>query len=841
MARGFGVDPRIAKQIKQETGREPTLEEARGIRTVRKDLREQGVTGSQAEELLLTAGTTIARGGRVEVGVGEIRFRGREGLQPTPTEIALGQSLPADLRNLTPQEVQLRQSRIETLATTRDIEIARQQSLARPEDIPDVDPTTIQIPSGTPEPIVTPIPITEEVRQKLQEEFQQSFTDEDIQEIIEGQKTFLQQRLIELQSELPPRGVAPEAVGERLKFILEEAGTLATQEFFSESQLLEAIRIKKELGIELTPRENAAFLALPFAGAFALGGVVRTGIAITGTVGRIAGTVLGIGAIPSIITGIIDPDTRTPTIVSIGGFLAGGGVAGKLLPKQGFTSTSQTKVKIKDLIDTPVGKKQVRIFAWEQPTVKGVAGEDISRATFAAQTYVKTRFGKLRELRIIGVVRGKLLKGAEENKFSAEGITYRVQSRPVSTKKLSPITKGKGAQVSSQLEGGIEQSIGVATPKDIVLSQSRTLLELPEQIVSDANVLLRGKKGKVERITYFQRFFRKTGEQTVDSTSGQLVFEKPTKLQGLETKVSEIISKETKRLGRIPFKKLPTRTETLSPIRTTGLKEGEIRTSQIVQEVQTQAQKLGQQDKVKIIQSETLKNIFLDKQRVGERQVTQQLQKELTKQKEEQIFGVKTAEAQAQAEQLLFSEAQLQKTQQLQRTQQLERLKTRQGQIQVKIPKIPLKPKFPKTPPIIKTVSFTKKKVPKLPKGVQQAWKLFIKEKGKFKQVGGLDVRGSQVRKGAKIVRETIPATFRVESTKRRIKSPPKPFEPNPVIFRNFKIVKGRQVATPNQWIEREKFRLDSPQEVRTLKLAPKTRKKKRKSSSTLGGMNFLQ
>ncbi len=135
----------------------------------------------------------------------------------------------------------------------------------------------------------------------------------------------------------------------------------------------------------------------------------------------------------------------------------------------------------------------------------------------------------------------------------------------------------------------------------------------------------------------------------------------------------------------------------------------------------------------------------------------------------------------------------------------------------------------------------------KVSKGVQRAWKLFVKDtvgkkkKTKFRQVGSLDVRGSQIKKGAKITRETIAATFKVEPTNRKIKKKAKPFEPDPRIFRNFKVVNGQQVATPNQWIERRRFRLDSPEEKRTLKLAPKTRKKRKTTTTNAGGLNFFQ
>ena len=80
-------------------------------------------------------------------------------------------------------------------------------------------------------------------------------------------------------------------------------------------------------------------------------------------------------------------------------------------------------------------------------------------------------------------------------------------------------------------------------------------------------------------------------------------------------------------------------------------------------------------------------------------------------------------------------------------------------------------------------------------------------------------------RRGAKIVKETLSATFLLAPSKKMVKPSLEYFEPSPEIFREFKIRKGVAIKTPLQFIQRRGKRLSSKLEVKAIQRAKKKKK----------------
>ena len=117
-------------------------------------------------------------------------------------------------------------------------------------------------------------------------------------------------------------------------------------------------------------------------------------------------------------------------------------------------------------------------------------------------------------------------------------------------------------------------------------------------------------------------------------------------------------------------------------------------------------------------------------------------------------------------------------------------------------------------------------------------WDLFIRREGKFNKILPAQTRNRQIQKGANIVREGLSATFRVGPTKTEATREDIIFTPNPNIFRQNVIRKGVRIPTPNQFIERKSFRLDSSKEVFDIQAAKRAAPKKQKKSNSI--MEFI-
>jgi hypothetical protein len=169
----------------------------------------------------------------------------------------------------------------------------------------------------------------------------------------------------------------------------------------------------------------------------------------------------------------------------------------------------------------------------------------------------------------------------------------------------------------------------------------------------------------------------------------------------------------------------------------------------------------------------------LEKQRL--KQMARVAEKQLAKQKQKQ------AQLQRIAQQAIQAQKQQLKMQQRLATMQLTTPVTTQ-------------------PP---TITTPKPSAPSLKKVVQkikktQAFDVFIKSKGKEFLIGKKLPKGRALRKGVKAALAGLEATFRIEP-KGLTKVKDIKFKPDPRLFRQYKIRKGRQVFTPFQFIQRKR------------------------------------
>jgi len=137
-----------------------------------------------------------------------------------------------------------------------------------------------------------------------------------------------------------------------------------------------------------------------------------------------------------------------------------------------------------------------------------------------------------------------------------------------------------------------------------------------------------------------------------------------------------------------------------------------------------------------------------------------------------------------------------------------------------KIPKVPIKILLQKKP----KETVTEKEIKSLA-SKSLAWQTQVKRRGKFGDVGKPSGIYTALKKGANIVRNDLSATYRVIPKGTLKGSQGKKFVPDSKVFRQFKIKKGQKIATPLQFIEKRKFRLDSPIEKRQIKGSKKRRR----------------
>ena len=149
---------------------------------------------------------------------------------------------------------------------------------------------------------------------------------------------------------------------------------------------------------------------------------------------------------------------------------------------------------------------------------------------------------------------------------------------------------------------------------------------------------------------------------------------------------------------------------------------------------------------------------------------------------------------------------------------------------------VPVPPSY-KTPPSYRTTPRTDEPPPELfggfnlPKqngrSLQKAYDVFIKQRGQFKQIGKSLPKGSALELGAKQTIKTLSATFKITESGTTLKAS-KRYAPSTNIFRDYKILGGKIIQTPNQFIQRRGKRLMSGSEVREIQVA-KTRSPKKK------------
>jgi len=106
-----------------------------------------------------------------------------------------------------------------------------------------------------------------------------------------------------------------------------------------------------------------------------------------------------------------------------------------------------------------------------------------------------------------------------------------------------------------------------------------------------------------------------------------------------------------------------------------------------------------------------------------------------------------------------------------------------------------------------------------------------LKEKGKFKEQKGTYLRGKAIKLGAMLTKQRLASTFKIQPTKQTVSGMDIDYKPSKKEFREYKIVKGKQVPMENQWIELRGKRLTTRAEKGAFVTARRQKK---------GGMNWL-
>jgi len=111
---------------------------------------------------------------------------------------------------------------------------------------------------------------------------------------------------------------------------------------------------------------------------------------------------------------------------------------------------------------------------------------------------------------------------------------------------------------------------------------------------------------------------------------------------------------------------------------------------------------------------------------------------------------------------------------------------------------------------------------------------VFVRRKGKFAPIGTELTLSQAMRLGEERVSTTLARTFKVRPTgkKRDIFAIDEIGEPDPSVFREFKVRRGERIPTPRQFIERSRYALSSPSEVAEIQRA-----RKRKKLNLFGGL----
>lgn len=163
-------------------------------------------------------------------------------------------------------------------------------------------------------------------------------------------------------------------------------------------------------------------------------------------------------------------------------------------------------------------------------------------------------------------------------------------------------------------------------------------------------------------------------------------------------------------------------------------------------------------------------------------------------------------------------------------------------EIKYKYPKPPTRKK-PPIPPTYKEPPYTTKLRPpiggnfgrgglertKKPTSLlRKAYDILIKRKGKFELIGKSEPLGSALKKGTEASKKTLSATFKLVPKGYTRKQDVK-FKVPTELFREYKIRKGKKIATPLEFIEKRGKRLSTKAEVSLIQFFKRKAKKKRK------------
>ena len=110
----------------------------------------------------------------------------------------------------------------------------------------------------------------------------------------------------------------------------------------------------------------------------------------------------------------------------------------------------------------------------------------------------------------------------------------------------------------------------------------------------------------------------------------------------------------------------------------------------------------------------------------------------------------------------------------------------------------------------------TRAKLPKMTTG----FRTLVKRKGVYKAVGRVLPKAEAIKFGEGIATRTLAASFRVTPTKVPvIAAKIKDYKPSPLRFRGYKIKKGKKIPLDDEWIQKRKFRLSMPSEVKEIQM----------------------
>jgi len=137
-----------------------------------------------------------------------------------------------------------------------------------------------------------------------------------------------------------------------------------------------------------------------------------------------------------------------------------------------------------------------------------------------------------------------------------------------------------------------------------------------------------------------------------------------------------------------------------------------------------------------------------------------------------------------------------------------------------------VRPKIIIPPPILFPKVEAAIKIPKKPKpfiiGKPKGFVAYVKRRKRWKAVSPVVKRGEAIWFGARKARETLAAAFKVRPVKRPItkRRYPALIVPSPKVFREYKIRKGKKIPLKDYFIQRRRFRLSAPSEVKEIQFA---------------------